>query len=93
VAKVTATRTEIVTSMVILAVRYSQKRSGVETMAAMVRSCLSKNTAPPMKKNPMIEMSPRSTYGPATERSGAGIGSKMASPSVWDFSGHMIGAV
>ena len=74
-----ATNSEISTSSVSLAARYSQNRSGVETTAPMVRSCFSKNTVPATKKNPMMEVSPSSTYGSATGRRPCGIGSSTAS--------------
>ncbi|CKP40911.1 Uncharacterised protein [Mycobacterium tuberculosis] len=61
VATTTATNSEIASSTVSLAARYSQNRSGVETIAPIVRSCFSKNTVPPTKKNPMIAISPTRT--------------------------------
>ena len=79
VATVTATSSEINTSTVSFATRYSQNRSGVETTALIVRSCLSKNTRPPMKKNPMMETSPTRTYGSTIGRTLTGMGSSTAS--------------
>src|ERR1700752_4906164 len=64
----TATNSEISTSRISFADRYSQNRRGVEMTAPRVRSCFSKNTVPATKKNPMMQGSPNRMEGSATGR-------------------------